>query len=375
MPQTAGVPNGYDENQLQDIIDRCPVVLPIKEFLPDARAAVALGREIPVELGGGKTGCVDNLLVTDSGHLVVVETKLWRNSQALREVVAQVLHYGMALMAMSVPALEEAVRKSDAKSKNRLSAQESIADRVRAELGASNDIAAFDDRLDRHMRSGEMLFLIVGDGVHQGVERFASWLGDFKALPFKLGLIELRFFSASSVGTVVVPRTLLKTKEVARHVVTVEMSAETSSQVTATIEDTIVQEGGGVNVSTTTLRPGVQMDESKLLALVRSQASPTAARFVSDLITLLKQAGFDSRGTLTELVFGVRDLNNEKVMALLSLQTLGMYATQSTRLLNIVQSEALYAHRRALNQLAPFYTLQAMTDPIAGSRKGCLVPK
>ena len=90
---------------MQQIIDICPAVLAIKEFLPAARAVCSLGREIPVDLAG-KQGYIDNLLIADTGHLVLVETKLWRNNEALREVVAQVLHYGMALMSLPISDLE-----------------------------------------------------------------------------------------------------------------------------------------------------------------------------------------------------------------------------------------------------------------------------
>jgi hypothetical protein len=86
----------HHESLLQKVIDDRPNILPIREFYPGVANLFSLGREIPVETGSGQ-GFIDNLLVTDDGRLVLVETKLWRNPQALREVVAQTLQYGMAL--------------------------------------------------------------------------------------------------------------------------------------------------------------------------------------------------------------------------------------------------------------------------------------
>jgi hypothetical protein len=86
----------YQEWLLQKLIDEHPGILPICDFCPGVANLFSLGREIPVDIGGGQ-GFIDNLLVTDDGRLVLVETKLWRNPEALREVVAQTLQYGMAV--------------------------------------------------------------------------------------------------------------------------------------------------------------------------------------------------------------------------------------------------------------------------------------
>ena len=70
----------------------------------------SLGKEIEIDIGGGQLGYIDNLLVTNEGKLVIVETKLWRNPDSTREVVAQILQYGMALSALTVRALEAKVK-------------------------------------------------------------------------------------------------------------------------------------------------------------------------------------------------------------------------------------------------------------------------
>ena len=285
-----------------------------------------------------------------------------------------VMHYGMALMALPVPALEEAIRKGDAKSVSRLLPGESIARRMHERSGAGDASSSFDDLLDRQTRSGEMLFLIVGDGVHQSVERFASWIEGFKALPFHLGLVELRFFSAPSVGTLVAPRTLLKTREVARHVVSVRMSAETASQVTVEMQDTMLQEGGGSITSITPIRSADLMTEDALLEKSRIETSPQGAQFLADLIKLAKDASMDFQQTRTELVLGVR-VPDGRFFSLLNLPGTSLYAAQSAALHDAVGSEALKQHRQALSKLGDFYSAEALAAIVPGSGKGCLVPK
>ena len=74
-----------------------------------------LGRLVPVcmELPLHNDRWVDNLFITPEGHLVVVEVKLWRNSEAHRKVVAQALEYATALFKFSYDDLEAAVSKAD----------------------------------------------------------------------------------------------------------------------------------------------------------------------------------------------------------------------------------------------------------------------
>jgi len=71
----------FSEAYLQEMLHACPELLPIDELDADFGPIVSLGREI------------DNLFIAPSGKLTIVETKLWRNPQAIREVLAQILDY------------------------------------------------------------------------------------------------------------------------------------------------------------------------------------------------------------------------------------------------------------------------------------------
>ena len=56
-------------------------------------------------------GPIDNLLVTPAGLPVLVECKLWRNPQARREVVGQILDYAKELSRWSSSDLQREVRR------------------------------------------------------------------------------------------------------------------------------------------------------------------------------------------------------------------------------------------------------------------------
>jgi hypothetical protein len=48
-----------------------------------------------------QAGAIDNFMVTPSGLPVLVECKLWRNPEARREVVGQILDYAKELSRWS----------------------------------------------------------------------------------------------------------------------------------------------------------------------------------------------------------------------------------------------------------------------------------
>lgn len=54
----------FDESLLQEIVDKSPEILPIRDFYPNVSNVCSLGREIPVDLGE-RQGFIDNMLVTN----------------------------------------------------------------------------------------------------------------------------------------------------------------------------------------------------------------------------------------------------------------------------------------------------------------------
>ena len=82
----------YDESWLQDILRRQPEILPVREIESVYYPLIPIGVEVATE-----TGSIDNLFISHRGYLVLVETKLWRNPEAKREVISQAMEYGSSL--------------------------------------------------------------------------------------------------------------------------------------------------------------------------------------------------------------------------------------------------------------------------------------
>ena len=78
----------FNEQFLQALLADHPELLPIEDLRDDVGYLLCIGREVVVP-----SGVIDNLYLSTTGYPVIVETKLWRNPQARREVLSQTLDY------------------------------------------------------------------------------------------------------------------------------------------------------------------------------------------------------------------------------------------------------------------------------------------
>ena len=82
----------YNEAWLQELLEDCPDLLPFSQFDGQYYPLVCVGREIPVG-SNDMRGFIDNLMISPSGAVVIVETKLFRNQESRRTVIAQIIDY------------------------------------------------------------------------------------------------------------------------------------------------------------------------------------------------------------------------------------------------------------------------------------------
>jgi len=175
------------------------------------------------------------MFISPSGLLSLVETKLWRNPESLREVVGQILDYATLISSWSYSYLEERVRSAKS---SPLKAGVSLYQHVSSFLpdlvpGESQ----FIDDVQRYLRTNRFLLLIVGDGIREGVERVVSRLHNYPQSLFTFGLVEVQIYENPDLfsGTILVPQIVAKTIEIERSVVRVQTTGE--AQVTVAFED------------------------------------------------------------------------------------------------------------------------------------------
>lgn len=207
--------NTYSEAWLQHLIHRHPSILPVAEMEPGLGRLIPVGMEVPTP-----AGYIDNLFVTAEGHLVVVECKLWRNPEARRKVLAQIIDYAQSVSSWQYDDLEKAIRKSVGLDKKLISS--SLLNIVRNDVADTEEVdeALFIDAVQRNLRIGRMLLLVVGDGIREGTESLKDFLQQHAGFHFTLGLIETAVHELPDKQLLVQPRILARTLNIERAVIT-----------------------------------------------------------------------------------------------------------------------------------------------------------
>ena len=208
------------EGWLQDLLFRHPDLLPVEEFGPEFAPLIPLCTELSTEAGPADVVCV-----SPDGLITIVETKLWRNPEARREVVAQTIDYASAVQGWDYERFEDAVRRARSGDSafslfGHVSA--SVAGTAEEELLSEKE---FVDAVSRSLQSARFLLIIAGDGIREGAERMAAFLASSPQMHYTLALCELACYNLpDGQGRLVVPRTTARTAEVERAVVRVVRS-------------------------------------------------------------------------------------------------------------------------------------------------------
>jgi hypothetical protein len=197
------------EAYIQALVHEHPACLPIAEIDAMFSGPVPICTELNTPAGP-----IDNFMVTPSGLPVLIECKLWRNPEARREVVSQILDYAKELSRWSSSDVQREV------SHRLRSDGNPMLDMVRA-VDPEVDEQQFNDGLTANLRRGRFFLLIVGDGIREGVEAIAEYLQLHAGLHFSLGLVELPIYVMPNGDRLVAPRVLARTALVIRNVVAV----------------------------------------------------------------------------------------------------------------------------------------------------------
>ena len=216
------------------------------------------------------------------GRLVLAEFKLWRNPQARREVIGQILDYAKELASWGYEDLQREISKTLRKPGNVLY------DLVRAG-GAEIDEAEFADDVARCLRRGEFLLLIVGDGIREDTARIVDFVQRHAGLCFNLALVEAAIYRGGDGGLLVQPRVLAKTVLLRRTIIE-SAAPEPERGADAPLSD---EERENLRFWTSVMRGFVFSDVT---------VEPPAPAGEPSLFVRVRNSGYGDRG----LWFGVR---------------------------------------------------------------------
>lgn len=209
----------FSESWLQKTLQDHPDLLPVDEIESVFWPLIPLGREINTFVGP-----IDNLFISKAGYLVLVETKLWRNSQAKRDVLAQAIDYASQLSNWSFELLNNAVNNRNNKGVLQIIQEYSDID---------VDEVPSEDTIASNMRLGRFLILVVSEHIHNSLIDMVKYVNRFPHLAINIGLVELNCYIEPEKPDeiIVVPSIVAKTEIVERSIVQVHIQQDGKTQI------------------------------------------------------------------------------------------------------------------------------------------------
>jgi len=222
-----------NEAWVQQLIFEHPEILPAADFDDIYSPLIAVGREIETP-----SGSIDNLYVSPSGAITIVETKLWQNPDKHRIVVAQIIDYAKELSKWSYDDLNAAVLKASRQGPD--THKQTLDELIQPHLGTLGfGLADFQERAIKTLADGEFLLLIVGDKISANLALLTEAISAAPGLDFRLGLIELQLYPIKEHADwpiLAVPDIVGRTVEITRGVIKVQYLQE-RPKVTVSVED------------------------------------------------------------------------------------------------------------------------------------------
>ena len=195
--------DAFDEASIQELIFDYPDCLPISDIDEAFNPVIPVCLELNTPVGP-----LDILMISPNGELIIIETKLWRNPESRRKVVAQILDYAKELSNWTYEDLQREINRKLSLKGNSLY---DIAKSKYPELVLEE--SDFVDSVSRNLDRGKFLLLIVGDGIREGARSIADFLSTAGYLNFSFGMVELSIYKSDKIGKLIVPKTIVKTTE------------------------------------------------------------------------------------------------------------------------------------------------------------------
>ncbi len=205
----------FKEEWMQQLLEKEPQLLPTANVDAIYAPLVCIGREIETN-----AGFIDNLYISSKGYIVIVETKLWRNPEARREVVGQIIDYAKDVQQWSYEDLNNIFKKYYLSKYGKT--QTLFEKMVELNFQTSENEATFIDITEKNIKTARFLLMIVGDGIREGVDKMADFLNSAPHMQYRLALVELEVYDLGNEERLVIPQLTTKTNIVERGIIRVE---------------------------------------------------------------------------------------------------------------------------------------------------------
>jgi hypothetical protein len=205
-----GATGGRSEAWLRDALHDNPELVPVADIDVTFGPLVSVCTELPTDVGP-----IDNVFINSHGRLTLVECKLWKNAEARRKLIAQVIDYASQVSRWDYSRLQAAVNQRTGSKGNYLF------DLVKAKHDHLAE-AAFVDATNRALREARFLLLLAGDGIRSEIEQIAELLKKNAGAAYSFGMFEVALYESPAGDVLAHPRVIAKTHNIERIVVVLQ---------------------------------------------------------------------------------------------------------------------------------------------------------
>ncbi|MDA7754242.1 hypothetical protein N8933_04465 [Pseudomonadales bacterium] len=205
----------YDEKWLQEKIFEHIELLTVTDPVYDHIKIVPLCREFSLH-DGIRTVFLDILAISETGKLILVECKLWKNPQARREVLSQIIEYASLLQSLSYSDFSARLKKYIPSGD-----EDPLSYRFK-ELGLKFDESVLIDRVSNSLKLAKFQLVIAGDGIRTDIINLIN-SPSISGVMSDICLLEVGLFKNSLGDICLLPSMSTKTETIQK---TVLVSAE-----------------------------------------------------------------------------------------------------------------------------------------------------
>ena len=213
--QSLGSSSSFDEKWLQKVLFENINLIGVSDPIYDKVKVVPLCRELTLN-DGIRNLFLDVLAVTETGRLVLIECKLWKNPQARREVLAQTLEYASLMQKLTYSDLAAKLKKHI-----NCGSEDPISHQLRSR-GLKFDEGMLIDRVTENIKRGDFHLIIAGDGIRGDLINLVN-SSVMSGMTADLSLLEIAVYKNSDGQILLSPSIPSETETVRR---TVLLSAE-----------------------------------------------------------------------------------------------------------------------------------------------------
>ena len=200
----------YDEKWLQEKIYEHIELLTVTDPVYDHIKIVPLCREFSLH-DGIRTVFLDILAISETGRLILVECKLWKNPQARREVLSQIIEYASLLQLLSYADFSARLKKYIPSGD-----EDPLSYRFK-ELGIEFEESVLIDRVSNSLKLAKFQLIIAGDGIRTDIINLIN-SPSISGVMSDICLLELGLFKNSLGDICLLPSIPTKTETVQKTV-------------------------------------------------------------------------------------------------------------------------------------------------------------